>query len=101
TERGISLCCPIHDAVLIEAADDEIDDAVALTRRCMGEASRLVLDGLVVPTDAEVIRYPHRYVDHSWTAYVGVGVRITPSRETSCPPRRQRQREKRLRWLRR
>jgi len=63
TERGISVCAPVHDAVLIEAAAAEIDDAVAATQTAMTEASRVVLDGLGVDTDVEVIRWPDRYAD--------------------------------------
>ena len=48
TERGISLIATAHDALLIEAASDRIDQAVAETRACMNEASRVVLDGLEV-----------------------------------------------------
>lgn len=62
-EDGIQLCCPIHDAVLVEAADDEIDDVVARTRAHMAAASRVVLDGFEVGTDAEIIRWPDRYMD--------------------------------------
>ena len=60
---GIQLCCPIHDAVLVEAPIDEIDAAVARTRRHMAEASRAVLGGFEVKTDAEVKRFPERYMD--------------------------------------
>jgi DNA polymerase-1 len=63
TERGIQLCCPIHDAVLIEAGVDAIEEAVAQTRQCMAEASRVVLNGFEIRTDAEIIRYPDRYMD--------------------------------------
>lgn len=63
TERGIRLCCPIHDAVLIEADVDEIDEAVALTRECMAAASREVLNDFEVKTDAEIVRFPDRYMD--------------------------------------
>src|ERR1700741_4029288 len=57
TERGIRVCAPVHDAVLIEADLDSIDDAVAAIRAAMAEASRIVLDGLEVGTDAEVISW--------------------------------------------
>jgi DNA polymerase I len=63
TERGIQVCCPVHDALLVEGPADEIDQVVAATRQAMAEASRTVLDGLVVGTDAEVIRWPDRYSD--------------------------------------
>jgi DNA polymerase I len=62
-EQGIKLCCPVHDAVLIEARVEDIDEAVAKTRACMAEASRVVLGGYEIRTDVEVIRYPDRYMD--------------------------------------
>jgi DNA polymerase I len=63
TERGVDVCAPVHDALLIEADDESINDAVAVTRAAMAEASKVVLGGLEVPTDAEIIRYPDRYAD--------------------------------------
>lgn len=62
-EDGIELCCPIHDAVLVEAGVEEIDVAVARTRRHMADAARAVLGGFEVGTDAEIIRFPDRYMD--------------------------------------
>jgi DNA polymerase I-like protein with 3'-5' exonuclease and polymerase domains len=63
TEAGIEVCAPVHDALLIEAPDGEIDDVVVATRAAMAQASALVLDGLEVGTDAAVVRYPDRYAD--------------------------------------
>ena len=63
TERGVDVCAPVHDALLIEGDADGIDDAVAATQAAMTEASRIVLDGLVVDTHVEVIRWPERYSD--------------------------------------
>jgi hypothetical protein len=63
TERGIQVCAPVHDALLIEADADCIDEAVLVTRAAMGEASRIVLDGLEIGTDVEVIAWPDRYAD--------------------------------------
>ncbi len=62
-EAGIELCAPIHDAVLIEAAIDEIDAAVEKARRLMGKASRIVTGGVEIRTDAEIVRAPDRYMD--------------------------------------
>ena len=61
TERGVQVCGPIHDAILIEAPIDEIDATVATATAAMEEASREVLDGHGVPVDAEIIRWPDRY----------------------------------------
>lgn len=63
TERGIRLCCPVHDALLIEANLEDIDSAVEATQQAMREASEIVLDGFTLRTDAKVIRHPDRYSD--------------------------------------
>jgi DNA polymerase I len=63
TERGIEVCAPVHDAVLIAAPIDEIESAVAVTREAMAEASRVVLDGFEVRTDAKVTRCPEHFTD--------------------------------------
>ena len=55
TEAGITVCAPVHDALLIEADTDAIDAAVATTRAAMAEASRIVLGGLEIATDAEIV----------------------------------------------
>ena len=55
TERGIDVCAPVHDALMIEADRDRIGEAVRITRTAMAEASRLVLDGFELGTDTKVI----------------------------------------------
>ena len=61
TERGINVCAPVHDAVLIEADADAIDDVVQAAQAAMLEASKVVLDGFCLRTDVDVVRYPDRY----------------------------------------
>ena len=63
TERGICVCAPVHDALLIEAGAENIDAAVDDTRRVMAEASRIVLSGFELRTDVKIVRYPDRYMD--------------------------------------
>jgi hypothetical protein len=63
SERGIEICAPIHDAVLICASFDRLDAEIAATRNAMAEASRQVLAGFELGTDADVIRWPGRYSD--------------------------------------
>jgi hypothetical protein len=63
TEAGLEVCAPVHDAVLIEAAEEEIEAKVAQARALMGRASRVVLGGFEVRTDADIIRHPERYDD--------------------------------------
>jgi DNA polymerase I len=63
TERGIRVCAPVHDAILIEAPLAELDDAVHQAQATMAEASRIVLGGFELRSDAKVIRYPDRFED--------------------------------------
>lgn len=63
TEAGIRVCAPVHDALLIEAPLQDLDDAVEATRDQMARASRIVLDGFEVRTEADLIPYPRRYSD--------------------------------------
>ncbi len=62
-ERGIEVCAPVHDALLVEAAADEIDQVVIATQEAMAEASAFVLAGFRLRSDAKVVRYPDRYSD--------------------------------------
>ena len=63
TERGVEICAPVHDAVLICAPLDRLDDDVARMRAAMAEASRVVLDGFEIRTDVNIVRYPDRFMD--------------------------------------
>lgn len=63
TERGIAVCAPVHDALLIEAPADEIDAAVAQTQAAMIEASKAVLGGFALATDAKIVRHPERFME--------------------------------------
>jgi hypothetical protein len=63
TERGIEVCAPVHDAVLICAPLDRLDTDIARMRAAMAEASSAVLKGFELGTDVHVVRYPDRYMD--------------------------------------
>jgi hypothetical protein len=63
TSNGIRVCAPVHDAVLIEAPLDQLDATIERARALMAEASSVVLNGFMLRTDVEVIRYPERYQD--------------------------------------
>ncbi|MCC6750426.1 MAG: DNA polymerase I [Deltaproteobacteria bacterium] len=63
TERGIRVCAPVHDAVLIEAPISKLEEVVAETQAAMAEASRVVLSGFELRSDTKVIRHPDRYAD--------------------------------------
>ena len=63
TEAGIRVCAPVHDAVLIEAPLDELDERIGQAQELMREASRQVLGDFELTTDADIYRYPERYRD--------------------------------------
>ena len=62
-KRGIPVCAPIHDAFLICSPIDRIDADVAALQACMAEASRKVLGGFELRSDAKIFKYPDRYYD--------------------------------------
>ena len=76
TEAGIEVCAPVHDAFLIAAPLDCLDEHVALMCELMSKAGSVVADGVPIRTDAKVIRYPDRYMDDRglamWNRIVGL-----------------------------
>jgi hypothetical protein len=62
-ERGVEICAPVHDAVLICAPLGRLDDDIRLMQAAMAEASRIVLGGFELGTDVKITRYPDRYMD--------------------------------------
>jgi hypothetical protein len=61
--HGLKLCGCVHDALIIESPIDRIEADAALTEEIMRRASRVVLGGHELRTDATVVRYPDRYGD--------------------------------------
>lgn len=68
-ERGIGLCAPVHDAVMVEGPVDQIEEVVDQTRAAMAEASRVVLGGFEIGADVKIVRWPDRYVDDAGAAF--------------------------------
>ena len=62
-ERGVQLCAPVHDAILIEAPESQIDDHAHIAQDCMNQASEIVLSGFRITGDIRVIRHPDRFLD--------------------------------------
>ena len=60
---GVEICAPVHDAVLIVAPLDRLDEDVAAMRAAMREASSVVLAGYELRTDVKMVLYPDRYSD--------------------------------------
>jgi DNA polymerase I len=63
TEAGIEICAPVHDALLIHAPFERLQADVARMQEIMVAAGRAVLAGYELRTDAEIIRWPNRYMD--------------------------------------
>jgi len=62
-EEGIKVCAPIHDAVLIEAPLEKLDETISKAKMIMSEVSGFVLDGFRLSSDVDVVKYPNRYSD--------------------------------------
>ena len=63
-EEGIGICAPVHDAILIEAPLETIDQHVARATHEMQKASGWVLGrDRQCRVDAEIVRWPDRYID--------------------------------------
>ena len=63
TEAGIRVIAPVHDALLIEAPLDVLEETAQQMQALMVEASREVLGGFALRSDVKLIRAPDRYAD--------------------------------------
>lgn len=63
TERGILVVAPVHDAVLIEAPLDQLDEQAMAMQEAMREASVAVLGGFELRSDIKRIDAPARFND--------------------------------------
>ena len=77
-ETGIGVCATVHDALLVEGSDSEIESTVQRTEELMQEASKVVLGGKVIRTDAKVIRYPERCHEPRGKALWDTLMRVCP-----------------------
>ena len=82
TERGVQVCAPVHDAVLIIAQLDNLEAEITAVRAAMAEASRIVLAGFELATDVKVVRWPERYMDprgvEMWNRVCGLVSKAEP-----------------------
>jgi hypothetical protein len=69
TEWGVGVCAPVHDAVLVEAPADRIDDVTAETQTVLAEASGIVLGGPTLRSDVKTVRWPDRLLDDDSRAF--------------------------------
>jgi DNA polymerase-1 len=76
TEAKIEVCAPVHDAFLIAAPLSRLDEDVEAMQEIMSKAGQAVTGGLDIRTEADVIRWPDRYMDERgevmWRKVVGL-----------------------------
>jgi len=63
TEAGLRVCAPIHDALLLEAPLEQLDEDVRRLSTIMSDASKMVMGALSCRVDVDIVRYPDRYRD--------------------------------------
>jgi len=61
--RGIEVIAPVHDAIMAEAALEEIEDASVALDRVMRAAAAIVLRGYELPTDVQPIQPGERFYE--------------------------------------
>ena len=61
TEAGLKVCCPVHDAFLLEADLNDIEESVSRMQQAMRKASEVTLPGFPLRSDAHVVRFPERF----------------------------------------
>lgn len=84
TEKGVGVCAPVHDALLIEAPVGEIEQAVANTHQAMQRASEVVLGGFRLRTESKTVRFPDRYMDpRGWQMWQTV-MEVLNERTVKC-----------------
>jgi hypothetical protein len=62
-ENGIKVCASVHDAILIEAPLEELQEVTQKAQDLMAEASEIVLGGFRLRSEAKIIPYPKRFQD--------------------------------------
>jgi hypothetical protein len=58
-----AVLAPVHDAVLLESTADRIEREAAFLQDLMRRASRVVLGGHELRTDADIVCWPDHYTD--------------------------------------
>jgi hypothetical protein len=80
-QLGVRVVAPLHDALLIEAPEREIDDVVGVAERAMQEASEAVLEGFQLRSRTKVVRWPDRYCDDRGLRFWELVMAVLPTPE--------------------
>ncbi|GAH46533.1 unnamed protein product, partial [marine sediment metagenome] len=62
-QEDIKVVAMVHDAILIEAPIESIEQEAKKAKQCMIEASKIILEGFPLRVDETIIKYPERYQD--------------------------------------
>lgn len=62
-DQGVKVVAPVHDAVMIEAAEAEIEETIRTAQDAMQWASEQVLEGFRLSSDYKTTIHPSRYMD--------------------------------------
>jgi hypothetical protein len=84
TDQGVEVCALIHDAMLIAAPLGQLDHDIERTKEAMVKASRVVLDGLELRTEVNVVRHPDRYQDPRGAVMWERVMKPVAKREAAC-----------------
>lgn len=83
-ERGVEICAPVHDAVLICAPLDRLAEDIATMRAAMAEASQIALGGFELDSDVAITRWPDRYMDPRGEVMWARVMKILSEEEETC-----------------
>ena len=61
-KTGVMLVAQVHDAFVIEAGIESIDEETARTHQIISKVSRAIF-GKPLKSEAKIVRYPDRYID--------------------------------------
>ena len=65
-EAGFMICAPIHDALLLEAPIEEIEEQARAVAEIMAQASEIILGpGKRCRSDIKIVRHPDRFEDEA------------------------------------
>jgi hypothetical protein len=63
-EAGVIVVAPVHDGLLLEAPESEIEEHTARMQEAMEKASRVILAGYPLRSEVKVtLRYPDRFLE--------------------------------------
>jgi hypothetical protein len=86
-ERGVTVVAPVHDAIAIEVEVDRAAEDTAAMQDAMLEASRIVLDGFELRTEAKIVTHPGRYADPRgaamWERVMALATDVSQSRRAA------------------